>query len=586
MKVRAMVAVIAIGSAAIIPIPAFAQDDVPSSECPKMQFVVVNSSTASIHQATDDQGFLGEVVSPVVDAANTGKKVSDKSAGFSAIPTSSVPTTATSVKKPETTQSQSWKQDVWGNKSSTASSSPSSTAQKTTTSASTSTSSSAHSVADTDSAVIGRTYVNIDGVRSGAFIPGVHAEKDQSWREKLEANKTKVNSVATEIINRCPNTKIALIGEDDGAAVVSELARDIGAGKGDIPADRVSGVATFADPTRSEDQPTIASGADRIAATPGTSGKYTDQLDALDAKTAEGAGLATVAEKKTPAGYGDLEDRTVSWCVDGDVRCAVPKAAPLTRLVETSNKNINFEKDPQGSVRYVADILGPAVALAGVEGLAEDMSFGEDGFTFSRASSPEKTLIGRTAMNAESPQDQTETERRFVASGQQLGGMALAAGITVARKVLTPENIAQIAAASAAGPEAGAVVVGLKLVEASTDLFTPQTATTGAVRLLDEVTASGVEVPEVAEAAVTTVVGQTVGQTAYGQQSVTKSGKTPKAATTQWLSAMAADELGDSASDELVYAASKNDSDSHEGASFDKAAVNSAVAGLRASKSQ
>ena len=134
-----------------------------------------------------------------------------------------------------------------------------------------------------------------------------------------------------------------------------------------------------------------------------------------------------------------------------------------------------------------------------MESLAKDLDFGSNGFTFKRAQSSDETLIGRIAENTEADNKQTDVERRLVVSGQQLGGMALAAGITVAKKFLTPSNIAQIAAAATLNPAAGATVAGVKIIEASTDLFTPETATTGATRLLDEATASGVEVPEVAE---------------------------------------------------------------------------------------
>ena len=70
-----------------------------------------------------------------------------------------------------------------------------------------------------------------------------------------------------------PDTKVSLVGENEGAAVVSEIAWDIGAGKGVIDADHVAGVATFADPTRSEDQPTIASGSKKAGKAPGTVGR-------------------------------------------------------------------------------------------------------------------------------------------------------------------------------------------------------------------------------------------------------------------------------------------------------------------------
>ena len=546
------------------------------AECPKMQFVVVNSASDSQLESDTDQGFLADVVSPVVSAANNDAKDVDYSAGFSASvePSESVST--------ESTGNDSWKPDVWGESTTSAPTTGASASAKPSEAIKTSSipsSSTARSASSGSSPSVGRVYVNVKGVRSGAFIPGVHSEDDPAWRELLAENKEKVNATVKQIAERCPDTKIAFVGENEGAAVVSEIARDVGVGQGVIGPEKVSGVAAFADPTRAEDQPTVASGADSPAAAPGTSGTYTQQVGSLNAQAAQGEGLATVAENSSPDGYGQLENRTVSWCVEGDVRCSVPKAAPLTRLVEASNKNIDFSRDPEGSVRYVADVLGPSVALAGVETLANDVKFGSNGFTFKRASSPEKTLIGRMAANADRQVDQSEMDQRLIAAGQQLGGMGLAAGITVAKKVLTPANIAQIAAAGAISPEAGAMVVGVKLLEASSDLFTPETATTGALRLMDEASAGGVEVPEAAEAAVTTVVAQQVGQSAYKKQAVTKSGQTPTGATTQWLAALAADELGESASEELVTTATQTAA-SQAGTEFNQAAVASAVAGL------
>lgn len=578
---RVAASLLLISSAVMVPSVVVAAEG-QGGECPRMQLVVVNSASDSQLDSESDQGFLADVVSPVVSAANNDAKDVDYSAGFSA---SAEPSESVSA---ESTGNDSWKPDVWGE---SAASTTSTTSASVTVSVEPSEVSSSSSVSSggvvsttrsgSGGAVpsVGRVYVNVKGVRSGAFIPGVHSEKDPAWRDLLVENKETVNATVKQIAKRCPGTKIAFVGENEGAAVVSEIARDIGAGQGVIPADRVSGVATFADPTRAEDQPTVASGADSPSPAPGTSGKYTQQVGSLNAEAAQGSGLATVAESTSPGGYGQLESRTVSWCVEGDVRCSVPKAAPLTRLVEASNKNIDFSRDPEGSVRYVADVLGPSVALAGVETLANDVKFGSNGFTFKRASSPEKTVIGRVTTNAERKVEQSELDQRLVVAGQKLGGMGLAAGITVAKKVLTPANIAQIAAAGAVSPEAGALVVGVKLLEASSDLFTPETATTGAVRLLDEVTASGVEVPDAAEAAVTTVVAQQVGQSAYKKQAVTKSGQTPTGATTQWLAALAADELGDAASEELITTATQAAA-SQAGSEFNQDAVQSAVSGL------
>ena len=224
-------------------------------------------------------------------------------------------------------------------------------------------------------------------------------------------------------------------------------------------------------------------------------------------------------------------------------------------------------------------MLGPAVALAGAETLAEDVNFGSNGFTFNRAESAEKTLIGRIADNSESHVEQSEFDQRLVAAGQQLGGMALAAGVTLAKKVVTPSNIAQIAAAATLDPMAGVALAGVKVIEASVDLFTPETATTGALRVMDEAKAGGVEVPEIAETTVATVVSQTVEDSAYRKQPMTESGDSAQSATTSWLSGVAADELGDEAPEALVAQSKKKST--VKGTDYDQKAVTDATASMK-----
>lgn len=582
MKIARVVIISLITASLFVPLPGYAEET--GGGCPKMQFVVVHDSQDAKAQSSEDTGFLGDVVSPVVTAAND--KNVDKSAGFSEAPNPSssasasaaVPSTS-SMTATTTQQGSEWKkQDYWGS-TSTKPQEPTATSSPTVTSSAVTTTSTSTNEPQS-SAKIGRTYVNITGIRTGAFIPGVHAETDDDWRSTTAAGKEKTNQTIADIHKKCPTTKVALVGDNQGAAIVSEISRDIGAGKGVIEPNLVAGVATFADPTRGKDQPTVASGADAPAAAPGTSGRNVSAAtEGFASETTEGTGLATVAEKESPRGYGELSDRTVSWCAEGDTRCGVKKPAPLTRLAEVTNKDVDFAKNPEGSVRHIADVLGPAVALAGAETLAEDVNFGSNGFTFNRAESAEKTLIGRIADNSESHVEQSEFDQRLVAAGQQLGGMALAAGVTLAKKVVTPSNIAQIAAAATLDPMAGVALAGVKVIEASVDLFTPETATTGALRVMDEAKAGGVEVPEIAETTVATVVSQTVEDSAYRKQPMTESGDSAQSATTSWLSGVAADELGDEAPEALVAQSKKKST--VKGTDYDQKAVTDATASMK-----
>ena len=83
MKFSGVIAVAVLAASSWVALPAIAQENT-SQQCPKMQFIVVKSTQDSTTDTNSDQGFLGEVVSPVVDAANSGKKV-DKSGGFTPV---------------------------------------------------------------------------------------------------------------------------------------------------------------------------------------------------------------------------------------------------------------------------------------------------------------------------------------------------------------------------------------------------------------------------------------------------------------------------------------------------------------------
>ena len=128
----------------------------------------------------------------------------------------------------------------------------------------------------------------------------------------------------------------------------------------------------------------------------------------------------------------------------------------------------------------------------------------------------------------------------------KLGGMALAAGVTVAKEVVKPHNVAQIATAAAVSPAAG---VGAALMiggSAAVELVSAQTMTTGAARLADEAKAFGVDDQRLAEAAVQAAVGSEVSKStgAYSTSPSTASGASAASATTDWLMDVVGAELG------------------------------------------
>lgn len=494
--------------------PAMADTTSGTATCSPVQMVMIQDVADS--GATG--GFLSEVTRPVLMAAN-GDTWSQTSAYTPSAATPKADLASASR------GSDSWKPDVgWG---ATTTSSPSDGGWPSATVAPTT----GQTPAAED---VGRVVIEVDSARDDrAYIPGVSGPDTPEYTESIDRAVATTQTTLDKISQQCPSTNFVLMGVGQGAQVASAVAKKIGAGDS-IAADKIRGVALFADPSRSEDQPLVASG----AASP--TGTTTD----FGAQTTKGAGLATVTgQVQADGGFGQVADRTVSWCLEGDSTCALEKGTPLRSLIANTEDGTQ-NKPPEQALAHVTDILAPTVLLGGVETLAEDVQFGPGGFTFKRAASVNDTLIGRIAADSDRQIPQSEMSTRLVAAGAQIGGMALAAGITVAKKTLTPSNIAQIAAASAISPAAGAGVALLKAGEAAIDLVSPLTLTSAAVRLSDEAEAAGIDDHGLAEAAVQAAVSSGMGKNSYRTQPVTTSGKSATGATSDWLLDLVGQEVG------------------------------------------
>lgn len=498
-------------------VPASAQENT-TGECPAMHIVMVNSSADSITGSDQvDSGFLAEIATPVLKAANEGE--TGTTAGFEPIIEDSsdeaFETFDAAIPNMWGETETTYKSE-WGNISETAAEI-------------------AESSPESSRAEVGRTYIPIRGDRTGSFIPGVHSTEPEPYTEIITRAVDDTMSVFTQIGGLCPGTKVVLMGNAQGAQVASTVSKKISASESAFSADNLVGVALFADPSREDGQATDGLGA---------IGNLNPQI----ATGVDGTGVAAVTGQTT--GTGTAPQNTVSWCLDGDVTCGIKKEDPLAVLT-AAGQNIDIN-DPVRSLNYISDVLGPAVMLGGVEALAEDVEMGSGGLRIARANSADETVLGRIASQVAKPISQSERERRVVAAGQQIGGMALAAGVTVAKKTLTPANIAQIALAGAVNPAAGAGMALALAGTAALDLITVETATTTAARVFDEADAAGLETPDVARAAVQSAVARTVTENTYRTTPVTDDGLTATQATTSWLADLAGDSTGSDLTGALV----------------------------------
>lgn len=544
----------AMAAALVTPMAATADSPVSTaagevSMCPRLHVVMIQDATTSMTTTGQDaDGLLGEVVTPVISAAN-GNFRGDDSAGF-VPPTSSAPTSAVSVdswkpdmwgaSSPSASSSGDWKPDVWGGSSSSTSALPTS---ETTSSVPTTSAQPTSTSSSKEAGKVGKTVIRFGALKDTAAYLPTDPAPEETYDGQLAKAVADTDSVLEQIASRCPNTQVALLGMSQGAQAASEVAKAIGAGESSFPADRLVGVALFADPSRSAGQPVTASG------------DLHGDVVGIGADDGEGIARTVGATSPSDRGFGELSNRTVSWCADGDARCGMKKAAPLERLTALAHENT--ATDPQDALRFVGDVLIPAVSLGTVESLADDVSFGSQGFTFARSGSVDDTLIGRITAAAETPVSQSEHERRLVAAGQKIGGMGLAAGITIAKKAITPQNIAAVSAASAASPAAAAAMAGAILAKSAVEVLTPATATSAAMRVVDEAKAAGIEPNQQAEAAIEAAVSRTVtaSDSAYRTRPVMASGASASGATTSWLADTAVNALGDDAPPELVQLA-------------------------------
>lgn len=506
--------------ATAVVVPASAQETT-TGECPAMHIVMVNSSADSITGSDQvDTGFLAEIATPVLKAANEGE--TGTTAGFEPIIEDS------SDKAFETFDAGI--PNMWGETDTTYKSEWGNASDAT--AAAVMTPESTPKAAQSE---VGRTYIPIRGDRTGSFIPGVHSAEPEPYTEIINRAVEDTLSVFNQIGELCPGTKVVLMGNAQGAQVASTVSQKIGAGKSTFSAENLVGVALFADPSREDGQGTDTMGA-------------IGNLDPDVAAGVDGTGVAAVTGQTTTTGAPS--QNTVSWCLDGDATCGIKKEEPLAVLT-AAGQNIDIN-DPVRSLTYISDVLGPAVMLGGVEALAEGVEMGSGGLRINRANSADETVLGRIASQVETPVSQTDRERRVVAAGQQIGGMALAAGVTVAKKTLTPANIAQIALAGAVNPAAGAGMALALAGTAALDLVTVETASTTAARVFDEADAAGLETPDVARAAVQSAVARTVNEQTYRTTPVTEDGLTATQATTSWLADLAGDSTGSDLTGALV----------------------------------
>ncbi len=154
--------------------------------------------------------------------------------------------------------------------------------------------------------LVQRAYIGYDA-GFGGIVPGGGSDPYVSSVSGARASR---DTAARQVVEACPNTMLAGVGYSQGAQAMASFARDIGAGHGPVPAERIAGIALYANPDRGELEPVFPGRPGQTVPdpAPGTSGAAVSTVHVLAAPAGDG-GIAT-----TDAGYGDLIGRVADIC--------------------------------------------------------------------------------------------------------------------------------------------------------------------------------------------------------------------------------------------------------------------------------
>ncbi|MEU1950809.1 cutinase family protein [Nocardia rhamnosiphila] len=392
---------------------------------------------------------------------------------------------------------------------------------------------------DSDSGALGRVFGPLlaaagDTVER-AYIPYGYDSHGTAlpYEQATAAATDNLLTRASEVLNRCPNTKIAAAGYAQGAVAVSEFAHRIGRGDAAVPADRVAGMALLAHPGRAPGAPILPgrSGDTHPAAAPGTTGQAVAQIS-LHNPALIGGGVAS-----GPVGdYGALTGRVADLCVPGDATCDTPVGGTLATTIANIAVRSDL-RDPIAAISTISQALSATVFTTAVDVVNEDLT----GTTLNTLSyAPQKT-IGQRLAEASAPGAQLPGPHEALTALLKLGGVGLNAAITVARTVFTPATIAELATVGMANPWAAAAVLGAKLAGAVVQLVPPQTASRWANEAFDAITTNITDQSELYQVAGTTGYSDTVGRHGSYQTTTTADGASPLTAVANWFTALATD---------------------------------------------
>ncbi|WP_324191880.1 cutinase family protein [Nocardia brasiliensis] len=370
-----------------------------------------------------------------------------------------------------------------------------------------------------------RSYIAFGYDNDGTALP--YDEAVATAAERLE-------SAATDVLKRCPATKLAVAGYAQGAPAVSRFAEQVGRGAHMITPDRVAGIALLANPARSANAPVLPGRpqASTPAAAPGTSGEKVATIS-LRNPPLSGAGIATAPVPD----YGSLSGRVADLCVPGDATCDAPAGSPLVATVANIAAQSEL-RDPIAAISTVAEALSTTAFTTAVDVVNEDLH----GTSLDQLSYEPAKPLGQRLAEASAPSTTPPGPNEALSALFKLGTLGLSAVVSVAQKVITPATVAELAVVGMANPWAAVATIGAKIATAVTELIPPQTASRWINQAFEAITSTVIDQRELYTLAGAAQYSSTTGRHgSYQTVPATTSGRAPLAAVADWFAGLAHD---------------------------------------------
>lgn len=355
----------------------------------------------------------------------------------------------------------------------------------------------------------------------------------QPYDQASTSAAQRLESEATEVVRRCPTTKIAAAGWGQGTAAVTDFAHRVGDNTATVAADSIAGVALLANPARA--------GSDVLPGRPG-------QTTPGPAPGTTGAAVASIRLTNTPgsgmgispsgsAGFGLLAGRVADLCTPGDLACDAPVGSPLTRTVKNIAAQSNLG-DPVAAISTVAQALAATTWKTAIGVVTDDIA----GNSLDELSYQPTKPLGQRLAEASDPNTPMPGPDDALAALFRIGTIGLNTVVSVAQKVFTPATIAELATVGMANPAAALGVLGTKLAGAVADLVPPHTALGWVNQAFDAITSTVTDDNQLYQLATYTQYSDTAGHhAAYTSTPATPTGTPALAAVADWFTALAHD---------------------------------------------